>query len=263
MNLAVVGTGYVGLVAGTCFAESGNDVTCVDIDERKISMLKEGKVPIYEPGLEEMVRRNAAEQRLSFTTDLDGAVKKSSIIFIAVGTPQGPNGDANLDHVRATAKGIGKAMDGFRIIVTKSTVPVGTADRIRQWVTEETSHPFAVISNPEFLKEGAAVEDFMKPDRVVLGGDNSEALEAVKELYEPFVRTGNPILVMDSRSAEMSKYAANAMLATKISFINEISRLCETKGADVGEVRRAIRSGSSHRASFYFSRCWLRRLLFP
>jgi UDPglucose 6-dehydrogenase len=240
MNLAVVGTGYVGLVAGTCFAESGNDVTCVDIDERKISMLKEGKVPIYEPGLEEMVRRNAAEQRLSFTTDLDGAVKKSSIIFIAVGTPQGPNGDANLDHVRATAKGIGKAMDGFRIIVTKSTVPVGTADRIRQWVTEETAHPFAVISNPEFLKEGAAVEDFMKPDRVVLGGDNSEALEAVKELYEPFVRTGNPILVMDSCSAEMSKYAANAMLATKISFINEISRLCETKGADVGEVRRAI-----------------------
>ena len=240
MNLAVVGTGYVGLVAGTCFAESGNDVTCVDIDERKVSMLKEGKVPIYEPGLEEMVRRNAAEQRLSFTTDLDGAVKKSSIIFIAVGTPQGPNGDANLDHVRTTAKGIGKAMDGFRIIVTKSTVPVGTADRIRQWLTEETSHPFAVISNPEFLKEGAAVEDFMKPDRVVLGGDNSEALEAVKELYEPFVRTGNPILVMDSCSAEMSKYAANAMLATKISFINEISRLCETKGADVGEVRRAI-----------------------
>ena len=240
MNLAVVGTGYVGLVAGTCFAESGNDVTCVDIDERKIAMLREGKVPIYEPGLEEMVRRNAAEQRLSFTTDLDGAVKKSSIIFIAVGTPQGANGDANLDHVRATAKGISKAMDGFRIIVTKSTVPVGTADRIRQWLTEETAHPFAVISNPEFLKEGAAVEDFMKPDRVVLGGDNNEALEAVKELYEPFVRTGNPILVMDSCSAEMSKYAANAMLATKISFINEISRLCETKGADVGEVRRAI-----------------------
>src|SRR6266536_5479100 len=240
MNLAVVGTGYVGLVAGTCFAESGNDVTCDDIDAQKISMLKGGNVPIYEPGLEEMVRRNAEEQRLSFTTDLDGAVKKSSVIFIAVGTPQGPNGDANLDHVRATAQGIAKAMDGFRIMVTKSTVPVGTADRIRQWVTEETSHPFAVISNPEFLKEGAAVEDFMKPDRVVLGGDNTEALEVVKELYEPFVRTGNPILVMDSRSAEMSKYTANAMLATKISFINEISRLCETKGADVGEVRRAI-----------------------
>ena len=240
MNLAVIGTGYVGLVAGTCFAESGNDVTCVDIDEQKIALLNTGKVPIYEPGLEEMVRRNAAEQRLSFTTDFAGAVKKASVIFIAVGTPQGPNGDANLDHVRATAKGIAKAMDGFRIIVAKSTVPVGTADRIRQWVAEETSHPFAIISNPEFLKEGAAVEDFMKPDRVVLGGDNPEALEAVKELYDPFVRTGNPILVMDSRSAEMSKYAANAMLATKISFINEISRLCETKGADVGEVRRAI-----------------------
>jgi UDPglucose 6-dehydrogenase len=240
MNIAVVGTGYVGLVAGTCFAESGNDVTCVDIDAAKISSLQAGKVPIYEPGLEEMVRRNAAEQRLSFTTDLARAVKKSSIIFIAVGTPQGPNGDANLEHVRATAKGIAKAMDGFKIIVTKSTVPVGTADRIRQWIGEETAHPYAVISNPEFLKEGAAVEDFMKPDRVVLGGDNSDALEAVKELYEPFVRTGNPILVMDSRSAEMSKYAANAMLATKISFINEISRLCETTGADVGEVRRAI-----------------------
>jgi UDPglucose 6-dehydrogenase len=240
MNIAVVGTGYVGLVAGTCFAESGNDVTCIDIDERKISMLQAGQVPIYEPGLEEMVRRNAAEQRLSFTTDLDGAIKKATVIFIAVGTPQGPNGDANLDHVRTTAKAIAKAMDGFRIIVTKSTVPVGTADRIRQWMTEETSHPFAVISNPEFLKEGAAVEDFMKPDRVVLGGDNHEALEAVKELYEPFVRTNNPILVMDSRSAEMSKYAANAMLATKISFINEISRLCETTGADVSQVRRAI-----------------------
>jgi UDPglucose 6-dehydrogenase len=240
MNIAVVGTGYVGLVAGTCFAESGNDVICVDIDAPKISMLKTGKVPIYEPGLEEMVRRNAAEQRLSFTTDLDSAVKKSSIIFIAVGTPQGPNGDANLDHVRSTAKSVAKAMDGFKIIVTKSTVPVGTSDRIRQWVGEETTHPYAVISNPEFLKEGAAVEDFMKPDRVVLGGDHGGALEAVKALYEPFVRTGNPILVMDSRSAEMSKYAANAMLATKISFINEISRLCETTGADVGEVRRAI-----------------------
>jgi UDPglucose 6-dehydrogenase len=240
MNIAVVGTGYVGLVAGTCFAESGNDVVCVDIDASKISALKAGKVPIYEPGLEEMIRRNAAEQRLSFTTDLAGAVKRSSVIFIAVGTPQGPNGDANLDHVQATAKGIAKAMDGFKIVVTKSTVPVGTADRIRHWIEEETAHPYAVISNPEFLKEGAAVEDFMKPDRVVLGGDNGDALEAVKELYEPFVRTGNPILVMDSRSAEMSKYAANAMLATKISFINEISRLCETTGADIGEVRRAI-----------------------
>jgi UDPglucose 6-dehydrogenase len=240
MNLAVVGTGYVGLVAGTCFAESGNDVVCVDIDEAKITMLKQGRIPIYEPGLEEMVRRNAEEQRLSFSTDLVSAVKKASVIFIAVGTPQGATGHANLDYVRATAKGIAKAMDSFKIIVTKSTVPVGTADQIKGWIGEETAQPCAVISNPEFLKEGSAVEDFMKPDRVVLGGDHSEALEAVKELYEPFVRTGNPILVMDSRSAEMSKYAANAMLATKISFINEVSRLCGEMGADISEVRRAM-----------------------
>lgn len=240
MNLAVVGSGYVGLVAGTCFAESGNEVVCVDIDAKKIAALNAGNVPIYEPGLEEMVRRNAAEQRLSFTTDLAEAVKRSPIIFIAVGTPQGDNGHANLDYVKATAKGIARAMVGFRIIVTKSTVPVGTADRIKQWIAEETAESFAVVSNPEFLKEGAAVDDFMKPDRVVLGGDNVEALETVKELYEPFVRTGNPILIMDSRSAEMSKYASNAMLATKISFINEVSRLCEQMNADIGEVRRAI-----------------------
>jgi UDPglucose 6-dehydrogenase len=240
MNVAVVGTGYVGLVAGTCFAESGNDVVCVDIDEAKIGLLKQGQIPIYEPGLEEMVRRNAEEQRLSFTTDLDSAVKKSAIIFIAVGTPQGATGHANLTYVRATAKNIAKAMDSYRIIVTKSTVPVGTADQITQWMAEETPQRFAVVTNPEFLKEGAAVEDFMKPDRVVLGGDDSEALEAVKQLYEPFLRTGNPILVMDSRSAEMSKYAANAMLATKISFINEVSCLCEEMGADISEVRRAI-----------------------
>lgn len=240
MNLAVVGTGYVGLVAGTCFAETGNDVICVDIDERKIAMLKEGKVPIYEPGLEEMVQRNVEEQRLSFTTELNSAVKRSAIVFIAVGTPQGANGKANLEYVRATAKEIARVMDSRKIIVTKSTVPVGTADQIKQWISEETSHPFAVISNPEFLKEGAAIDDFMKPDRVVLGGDDAEAMESVKELYEPFVRTGNPILVMDSRSAEMSKYAANAMLATKISFINEVSRLCEKTGADISEVRRAI-----------------------
>ena len=240
MNLAVVGSGYVGLVAGTCFAESGNEVVCVDIDAKKIAALNAGNVPIYEPGLEEMVRRNAAEQRLSFTTDLAEAVKRSPIIFIAVGTPQGDNGHANLDYVKATAKGIARAMVGFRIIVTKSTVPVGTADRIKQWIAEETAESFAVVSNPEFLKEGAAVDDFMKPDRVVLGGDNVEALETVKELYEPFVRTGNPILIMDSRSAEMSKYASNAMLATKISFINEVSRLCEQMNADIGEVRRAV-----------------------
>jgi UDPglucose 6-dehydrogenase len=240
VNIAVIGTGYVGLVAGTCFAESGNEVVCVDVDETKIDMLNRGKVPIYEPGLEEMVRRNAAERRLSFTTDLASAMKHSPVIFVAVGTPQGGDGHANLEYVRATAKDIARFMNSFTIIVTKSTVPVGTADRIKQWIAEETALPFAVISNPEFLKEGAAVEDFMKPDRVVLGGDHAEALETVKELYEPFVRTGNPILVMDSCSAEMSKYAANAMLATKISFINEVSCLCEQTGADINEVRRAI-----------------------
>jgi len=240
MNLAVIGTGYVGLVAGTCFAETGNDVVCVDIDEEKIATLHAGKVPIYEPGLEEMVRRNAEDQRLSFTTDLPSAVKKSQIIFIAVGTPQSATGHANLNYVEATAREIGKAMNGFKIIVTKSTVPVGTADRIKRWVGEETEQSFAVASNPEFMKEGAAVEDFMKPDRVVLGGDNADALGTLKELYEPFLRTGNPILVMDNRSAEMSKYAANAMLATKISFINEIACLCEEMRADVSEVRRAI-----------------------
>lgn len=240
MNLAIVGSGYVGLVAGTCFAESGNEVVCVDIDEKKIAMLKAGEVPIYEPGLQEMVQSNIEEQRLFFTTDLADAVKKSAVIFIAVGTPQGQNGDANLEYVRATAKEIARAMDAYKVIVTKSTVPVGTADRIKQWVAEETSQAFAVVSNPEFLKEGAAVEDFMKPDRVVLGGDDGEALATVKQLYEPFVRTGNPIMVMDSRSAEMSKYASNAMLATKISFINEVARLCEQLHADIGEVRRAI-----------------------
>ena len=240
MNLAMIGTGYVGLVAGTCFAESGNDVTCVDIDESKISALRAGRIPIYEPGLEELVRRNAEEQRLSFTTDLEAAVRQAAIVFIAVGTPQRPDGNANVEQVLTTAKTIAQAMNGYKVIVNKSTVPVGTVDQIRTVVAGATTHRFAVISNPEFLKEGGAVEDFMKPDRVVLGGGDSQAIELLKELYEPFVRTGNPILVMDARSAEMSKYAANAMLATKISFINEIASLCERVGADIGEVRRAI-----------------------
>jgi len=240
MKISVVGTGYVGLVAGTCFAEGGNDVVCVDIDERKIAALNQGEVPIYEPGLEEMIRRNAADGRLRFTTDIAPAVRASQIIFIAVGTPQGRTGHANLEYVQATARSIAKYMNGRKIIVTKSTVPVGTTDRLRSLIKSGTKHPFAVISNPEFMKEGAAVEDFMKPDRVVLGGDDFRAIDKLKELYEPFVRTGNPIMVMDARSAEMCKYAANAMLATKISFINEVARLCETMGADVGEVRRAI-----------------------
>ena len=240
MNLAVIGTGYVGLVAGTCFAESGNDVTCVDIVAEKIAALKAGKVPIYEPGLEELVQRNLEEQRLSFTTDLPAAVKQASIIFIAVGTPQGPDGRANIEQVLATARGVAAAMNGYKILVNKSTAPVGTAEQIKNVVAGIAKHPFAVVSNPEFLKEGAAVDDFMKPDRVVLGSDDPVAIEQLKELYEPFVRTGNPILVMDARSAEMSKYAANAMLATKISFINEVSNLCEKLGADVNEVRSAI-----------------------
>jgi UDPglucose 6-dehydrogenase len=240
MNLAVVGAGYVGLVAGACFAATGNEVVCVDIDEAKIAALKAGKVPIYEPGLEELVQRNLEEQRLSFTTDLAAAVRQASIIFIAVGTPQGQDGKANIEQVLATAGAIAKAMDGPKILVNKSTAPVGTAQRIKEEAGRIARHRFAVVSNPEFLKEGAAVDDFMKPDRVVLGSDDPAALEQLQELYEPFVRTGNPILVMDARSAEMSKYAANAMLATKISFINEVSNLCEKMGADINEVRRAI-----------------------
>ena len=240
MNLAVIGAGYVGLVAGTCFAESGNDVICVDIDEAKIAALREGRVPFYEPGLEELVRRNAKEQRLTFSTDLAPAVRHASIIFIAVGTPQRQDGGADIEQVLATAKAIALAMDGPKIVVTKSTVPVGTADQVRLFMADFTRHPFSVISNPEFLKEGAAVEDLMKPVREVLGGEDPKAVENKRELYEPFVRTGNPILVMDTRSAEMSKYAANAILATKISFINEVANLCEKVGADINEVRRAI-----------------------
>lgn len=240
MNIAVIGTGYVGLVTGTCLAETGNDVICVDIDREKIKALQNGRVPFYEPGLEEMVDRNVREQRLSFSDHLAPAVRKSKIIFIAVGTPQRPDGTANIDQVKATAEQIARSMNGRKIVVTKSTVPVGTAVKVEQIIRSITHHPAAVISNPEFLKEGAAIEDFMKPDRVVLGGDDAQALELMKELYEPFVRTGNPIIVTDTRSAEMSKYAANAMLATKISFINEVAGLCEQLDADVGDVRRII-----------------------
>ena len=240
MNLAVIGTGYVGLVAGTCFAEGGNEVICVDIDKAKVVSLKEGLVPFYEPGLGELVQRNLEEQRLSFSTDLKSAVHQSNVVFIAVGTPQESDGSPNIEQVLKTAKSIARAMDGSKIIVNKSTVPVGTTEQIAAIMRAETSHPLAVVSNPEFLKEGAAVDDFMKPDRVVLGGDDFRALEVIKELYDPFVRTGNPILIMDSRSAEMSKYGSNAMLATKISFINEVSSLCEKVGADINQVRRVL-----------------------
>lgn len=250
MKLCVVGTGYVGLVAGTCFAESGNDVTCVDIDQRKIADLRKGKIPIYEPGLEELIRRNATDRRLHFTTDLAGAVRDAMVCFIAVGTPQDDDGSADVSMVLQAGADIAKAMPGYRIVVLKSTVPVGTADKMRETMAANTTHPFDVVSNPEFLKEGAAVEDFMKPDRVVIGGSSDRALSLIKELYAPFVRTENPILVMDNRSAEMTKYAANAFLATRISFINQVANLCEKVGADVAEVRRGI--GFDRRIGHYF-----------
>ncbi|GAB4242398.1 MAG: UDP-glucose/GDP-mannose dehydrogenase family protein [Acidobacteriota bacterium] len=240
MKLAIVGTGYVGLVAGVGFAETGNDVTCVDIDAERIELLKQGKVPIYEPGLEEMLRRNQEEGRLTFTTDLADAVRRSLIIFIAVGTPSDEDGSSDLRYVLEAAEAIAKAMDGYRIIVNKSTVPVGTADKVREVIRRHTRHEFNVVSNPEFLKEGAAVEDFMKPDRVIIGHDDVRVAEIMKELYAPFTRTGAPILVMDNRSAEMTKYAANCMLATRISFMNEIANLCEALGADVHWVRQGI-----------------------
>ncbi len=250
MKVCVVGTGYVGLVAGTCFAESGNDVICVDVDERKLALLREGKSPIYEPGLEELLRRNQKEGRLTFTADLDQAVRSSLFCFIAVGTPEGADGSADLSQVLGVAAQIGRAMDGYRVIINKSTVPVGTADRVRAAVKAVTSQPFDVVSNPEFLKEGAAIDDFQRPDRVVIGCDSAKAIDLMKELYSPFVRTENPIFVMDNRSAEMTKYAANALLATRISFMNEVANLCERVGADVNLVRRGV--GSDRRIGQHF-----------
>src|SRR5215467_6217248 len=250
MKICVVGTGYVGLVAGTCFAESGNDVICVDNVAAKIAALREGKVPIYEPGLEELIRRNVTEGRLSFTTELAEPVRRSLVCFIAVGTPEKPDGSADLSAVLAVARGVAQAMDGYRIVVTKSTVPVGTHAKIRAAMAPVTSHPFDVVSNPEFLKEGAAIEDFMKPDRVVIGAASAEAFKTMRELYEPFVRTGAPILEMDNASAEMTKYAANALLATRISFMNEIANLCERVGADVEYVRKGV--GYDRRIGHHF-----------
>jgi UDPglucose 6-dehydrogenase len=252
LKIAVVGTGYVGLVVGACLAENGNSVSCVDIDEKKIEALRKGEIPIYEPGLSEMIPRNVAEERLRFTTDLVAAVRQSEIIFIAVGTPQDEDGSADLRHVLAVADGIGRAMDGYKIVVNKSTVPVGTAAKVRKAIAAVTSHPFAVVSNPEFLKEGTAVEDFLKPDRVVIGADDPRARAAMTELYAPFVRTGNPVLVMDCASAELTKYAANAMLASRISFMNEIANLCDRLGADVNEVRRGMGTDSRIGSSFLF-----------
>jgi UDPglucose 6-dehydrogenase len=250
MRIAIIGTGYVGLVAGTCFADSGNDVTCVDIDERKIRMLQAGEVPIYEPGLEELIRKNVRERRLSFTTELAAAVSPAQVVFIAVGTPEGERGDADLQYVLAAAEQIGRAMRQYMVVVDKSTVPVGTADKVREALARVTKVAFDVVSNPEFLKEGSALEDFLKPDRVVIGTDSERARRIMGELYAPFVRTENPILYMDTCSAELTKYAANAMLATRISFMNDIAALCEKVGADVDFVRKAL--GADRRIGYPF-----------
>jgi UDPglucose 6-dehydrogenase len=252
LKIAVIGTGYVGLVAGACLSETGNDVVCADIDERKISGLNNGVIPIYEPGLEPLIESNLAAGRLTFTTDVAAAVRASDIIFIAVGTPPGEDGSADLQHVLAVANTIGEAMNGEKIVITKSTVPVGTARLVREAIEKKAQHPVHVCSNPEFLKEGAAVEDFMKPDRVVLGVDSEYAAEVLRDLYSPFVRTGASILIMDVPAAEITKYAANSMLATRISFMNMIARLCEVAGADVDAVRRGVGSDGRIGPSFLF-----------
>jgi UDPglucose 6-dehydrogenase len=252
MKIAVIGSGYVGLVAGACLAENGNDVVCVDKDPVKVRSLQRGKIPIYEPGLEEMVRRNKSEKRLTFTTALARGVRQAQIIFIAVGTPTGEDGSADLQHVLGVAREIARAMNGYKVVVNKSTVPVGTAVKVREVIRRETTHPFSVVSNPEFLKQGAAIDDFMKPDRVVIGAEDPRSAELMKELYAPFTRTGAPIMMMDCPSAELSKYAANAMLATRISFMNEVANVCEAVGANVDQVRRAVASDRRIGPSFLF-----------
>jgi UDPglucose 6-dehydrogenase len=250
VNVAVIGTGYVGLVVGACLAEAGNDVVCADVDERKIDRLKDNDIPIYEPGLEPLVSKNQSEGRLQFTTDVGAAVEASDVVFIAVGTPPDEDGSADLRHVLDVAQSIGDHMNGAKVVITKSTVPVGTADRVRETIAGRTDTEFHVCSNPEFLKEGAAVDDFMKPDRVVVGVDSDDAAAILEQLYAPFVRTGNPLILMDIASAELTKYAANAMLATRISFMNEIAELCEVVGADVNSVRRGI--GTDFRIGKHF-----------
>ena len=255
MNITVVGTGYVGLVSGTCLAEVGNHVLCIDIDQSKIDRLNSGEIPIYEPGLEELVKKNVQEGRLSFSSDIKQGVDYGSIIFIAVGTPPDEDGSADLKHVLAVASDIGKHMNDYRVVVTKSTVPVGTADKVKHAVNaalEEkgSTTSFSVVSNPEFLKEGAAVDDFLKPDRIVVGAEDERAIEMMRELYAPFNRNHERTIIMDIRSAEMTKYAANAMLATKISFMNEMANLAELLGADIENVRHGI--GADPRIGYYF-----------
>jgi len=253
MRIAVVGTGYVGLVAGTCFAESGNSVVCIDIDREKIQKLQQGIIPIYEPGLKELLERNVHDGRLKFTTEYAEGIPRAEVVFIAVGTPPGESGRADLQYVLEAARSIGKHMTGYTVVVDKSTVPVGTAQKVKAALKETTKHAFDVVSNPEFLKEGAAIDDFLKPDRVVIGTETQRAREVMEELYGPFVRTGNPILHMDIASAELTKYAANAMLATRISFMNEIANICTRVGANIEQVRRGIGSDARIGSRFLFS----------
>jgi UDPglucose 6-dehydrogenase len=253
MKITVVGTGYVGLVTGTCLAETGNSVTCVDIDENKVNKLNGGKIPIYEPGLEKLFERNLKEGRLFFTTNLAEGIKEAQIIFMALPTPPGEDGSADLRYVLGVADEIGKLLTDYKIIINKSTVPVGTAEKVHEAIGRNYKGEYDVVSNPEFLREGVAVDDFMKPDRIVIGTQSERAKKLLEQLYGPYVRQGNPIIFMDERSSELTKYAANSFLATKISFMNEVAQLCERLGADVDMVRRGI--GSDDRIG--------RRFLFP
>jgi UDPglucose 6-dehydrogenase len=250
LKISIIGCGYVGLVTGACLADSGNDVVCVDIDQARVDELLAGGVPIYEPGLAELIARNRENGSIDFTTDRRRAVEHGDVIFIAVATPMSGSGEADLSYVYAAAGDIGTYLDRYKVIVDKSTVPVGTADEVRAIIRDKAAHEFDVVSNPEFLKEGTAVTDFMKPDRVIIGGDSKHAVEIMRELYEPYLRTFHPLIVMDIKSAEMAKYAANCFLATKISFINEMSNLCEKAGADIAAVREAI--GADRRIGYEF-----------
>ncbi len=253
MNVTIVGSGYVGLVVGACLAETGNRVVCADIDERKIDLLNRGQSPIYEPGLDRLLQRNLAEGRMQFTTDVAEAVRSGTVVFIAVGTPPDEDGSADLKHVLAVASVIGQNMVDEKVVITKSTVPVGTASKVRSEIEKHTDGTFYVCSNPEFLKEGAAIDDLMRPDRVVCGIESEEARPILEELYEPFVRSGNPLIFMDIASAELTKYAANAMLATRISFMNQVAALCEAVGADINMVRRGVGSDPRIGASFLYA----------
>jgi UDPglucose 6-dehydrogenase len=253
MKIAVVGTGYVGLVTGTCFAETGNTVTCIDIDQNKVNKLKSGKITIYEPGLEQLFERNIKQERLFFTTQLSEGIKDAKVIFLALPTPPGEDGAADLKYILKVADDLGPMLEDYAVIVDKSTVPVGTADKVRERIAKKAKVDFDVVSNPEFLREGVAVEDFMKPERVVIGTTSSKAKKLMEQLYAPYVRQGNPLVFMDERSAELTKYAANSFLATKISFMNEIANLCELVGADVDAVRKGIGTDSRIGKRFLFT----------